>query len=53
MCIVKTNRISLLNRVGATDVCRRPVKIDMDMLDSEKKKLLDWLGNIDYTEGKR
>lgn len=38
-----TNRLGLLERVGAEDIRRRPVTIDLEKLSKEKKKLLNWL----------
>lgn len=46
MLFSKTNRSELLERVGATDICNRPVKLDMELLNEEKEKQLQWLRDI-------
>lgn len=43
MLFSKTNRSLLLNRVGADQIYYKPVKIDLDYLENEKKLLLQWL----------
>lgn len=46
MLFSKTNRSGLLERVGAGEICSRPVKLDMNLLEDEKKKELEWLKDI-------
>jgi hypothetical protein len=48
MCVAQTNRSALLERIGAADICNRPVKIDLDYLQQEKDSMLEWLKNIEY-----
>lgn len=43
MLLVNTDRLGLLGRVGATEITKRPVKLDMDALAEEKAKLVTWL----------
>ena len=43
MLFVKTNRVGLLERVGATDICQRPVGLDMAFLKTEKDNMVNWL----------
>ena len=44
----KTGRSALLKRVGAVGIEERPVKIDMQYLADEKRKLIEWLKNIEF-----
>lgn len=46
MLFAKTNRHGLLERVGAIGIEERPVKLDMSILENEKKKMLEWLCSI-------
>ena len=46
MLYSKTNRAGLLERVGAVDICRTLVKLDMDKLEREKRMELEWLQSI-------
>lgn len=46
--LAKTGRSGLLSRVGAENVNRYPVKIDMMNLKKEKGKLLTWLNAVNY-----
>ena len=46
--LAKTGRSGLLTRVGAEKITEHPVKIDMQYLDSEKNKLIQWLRGIDW-----
>lgn len=46
MLFSKTNRLGLLGRVGATDICERPVKLDLDYVNKEKEKMINWLSLI-------
>lgn len=50
MLFAKTDRCGLLERVGAKDICARPVRLDMDCLNAEKKQQLEWLEGILYEE---
>lgn len=43
MLFVKTNRVGLLERVGAGEITKKPVKLDMEILDAEKEKMTEWL----------
>jgi Polysaccharide pyruvyl transferase. len=43
MFFAKTGRSSLLDRVGANDISKRPTQIDMEKLNSEKIKLINYL----------
>ncbi len=44
----KTGRSALLHRVGAVDIEKHPVKIDLDYLNNEKKNLIEWLKEVKY-----
>lgn len=44
----KTGRSSLLHRVGAVGIEDHPVKIDLDYLNNEKSKMIQWLKSIKY-----
>lgn len=46
MFFSKTNRSKLLDRVGATEIYNKPVKIDLDWLSREKSSLINWLKSI-------
>lgn len=46
MLFVKTNRVGLLERVGAGNVCKEPVKLDLDRLSEEKTKMLKWISSV-------
>lgn len=43
MLFVKTNRVGLLERVGAGEITKKPVKLDMELIDAEKEKMTEWL----------
>lgn len=43
MLFSKTNRVELLDRVGATDICQSVVKLDMDQLAKEKRNIISYL----------
>ena len=45
MLFSKTDRLGLLGRVGATDVCERPVKINLEYVKSEKDKMIKWISD--------
>ena len=40
---MKTNRVGLLERVGAGEITKKTVKLDMEILDAEKGKMTEWL----------
>lgn len=46
MLFAKTDRCGLLERVGAKEICERPVRLDMDLLKVEKERQLEWLGKV-------
>lgn len=46
MLFVKTNRAGLLERVGAGNICKEPVKLDLERLESEKQKMLKWTADV-------
>ena len=46
MLFAKTDRHGLLGRVGADGITERPVKLDMEWLENEKKSQIDWLKTI-------
>ena len=46
MLFSKTDRLGLLGRVGANDICEKPVKLDLEYVKSEKEKMVQWITNI-------
>jgi hypothetical protein len=44
----KTGRSELLTRVGAECIYDHPVKINLEYLNSEKLKLIEWLKSMEY-----
>ena len=46
MLFVKTNRVGLLERVGAGEITKKPVKLDMELISEEKNKLVQWLKTV-------
>lgn len=46
MLFIKTNRVGLLERVGAADVVNEPVKLDMQKLNAEKAAMVGWLEKV-------
>lgn len=46
MLFVKTNRVGLLERVGAGEITKKPVKLDMELVSEEKTKLVQWLKTV-------
>ena len=46
MLFAKTDRHGLLGRVGAEGITERPVKLDMERLEREKKSQIDWLNSV-------
>lgn len=43
MLFAKTNRVGLLERVGAGEITKKPVTLDMDLIREEKAKMVEWL----------
>ena len=43
MLFAKTTRDGLLGRVGAHEISEHPVSIDIQYLENEKRKMMDWL----------
>ena len=43
MLFSETTRDGLLERVGAGEISRHPVSLDMGKLEEEKKKMIEWL----------
>ena len=43
MLFAETNRKGLLERVGATEITNKPVKLDLNKLEEEKTAMLNWL----------
>ena len=41
-----TNRVGLLERVGAGDISERPAALDMERLKVEKQRMVDWLRTV-------
>ena len=46
MLFAKTNRVGLLERVGAGEITEKPVKLDMEYLLNEKGQLIEWLKSV-------
>ena len=46
MLFAKTNRVGLLERVGAGEITKRPVSLDMELIRAEKAKMVEWLQNV-------
>lgn len=46
MLFSKTNRVGLLERVGAEKICEHPVSLDMDYLNQEKNNMISWLADV-------
>ena len=46
MLFAKTDRLGLLGRVGAKDICDHPVRLDMELLMEEKRKQINWLRQV-------
>lgn len=44
----KTGRSALLKRVGAEGIEEHPVKIDLEMLKEEKRRLIEYLRSLEY-----
>ena len=43
MLFSETNRVGLLERVGAGEISEHPVSIDISFLNDEKRKMISWL----------
>ena len=43
MLFSKTNRVGLLERVGAGEISEHPVTLDSSFLNEEKRKMMNWL----------
>lgn len=50
MLFANTSRVGLLERVGAINISNEPVKINMEILQNEKNKMLKWLEDKLVTE---
>ena len=46
MLFANTNRVGLLERVGAGEITKRPVSLDMELIRAEKAKMVEWLQNF-------
>lgn len=46
MLFSETNRVGLLDRVGAGDISNHPVTISIDYLNDEKQRMLNWLSDV-------
>lgn len=46
MLFSKTNRVGLLDRVGASRITEEPVTLDLVFLKEEKKRMVEWLKSI-------
>ena len=46
MLFAKTNRVGLLERVGAKDISKHPVSLDLMLINVEKEKMINWLSEI-------
>ncbi len=46
MLFSQTERVGLLERVGAGDITKRPVKLDLDFVNAEKKTMVEWLESV-------
>lgn len=46
--LAKTGRSGLLTRVGAEKITEHPVKIDLEYLNGEKQKLVEWMRQIEW-----
>lgn len=43
MLFVNTDRLGLLGRVGAEGITEHPVRLDMERLKDEKRRMMEWL----------
>lgn len=46
MLFTETNRVGLLERVGAGEISKHPVKLDMEKLENEKENMINWLRTV-------
>ena len=46
MLFSKTDRVGLLDRVGAGEISKHPVKLDLDRLNHEKQNMKAWIRNV-------
>lgn len=46
MLFSETNRIGLLERVGASDITKQPVSLDLEQLKAEKQRMVDLLRTV-------
>lgn len=46
MLFSETNRVGLLERVGAGEITMHPVSLDLNYLSEEKNKMLNWLKSV-------
>lgn len=46
MLFSETNRVGLLERVGAGEISEHPVTLDSSFLNDEKRKQIDWLKTV-------
>lgn len=50
MLFAETNRVGLLERVGAGEISQHPVTLDMKKLEDEKNQMKEWLSQVLLTE---
>jgi hypothetical protein len=46
MLFSKTNRVGLLERVGAGEISEHPVTLDLKRLEEEKQNQFEWLKTV-------
>ena len=46
MLFSENNRVGLLDRVGAGEISKHPVKLDLERLTKEKEQMTDWLRSV-------
>lgn len=46
MLFAETNRVGLLERVGAGEISEHPIALDMNLIESEKKRMMEWLSEV-------
>lgn len=46
MLFSATPRARLLDRLGATEISERPVRLDLDYISTEKRKMTEWLKSV-------
>lgn len=52
MLFINTERMGLLERVGARDIIHNPVALDLALLEKEKHEMLNWLKETITQKGK-